>query len=496
MTNLIILPILIPLLTGAILIFLKNRIMAQRVVATLSAITTLIVSFLMVHKVRNDGIQSLNISSWDAPFGITLVSDMFSAILVFTTSIVALVCLVYSFKSIGVEREKYYYYPVLNFLIVGINGAFTTGDIFNLFVFFEVMLMSSYVLLVLGGTKIQLRESIKYLLVNIISSALFVIAVAYLYSVVGTLNMAHISARISEASTNGMPGILTVIAVLFLIVFGLKGAIFPLYFWMPGSYYAPPAPVLALFGALLTKVGVYSITRTYTLFFYHDRDFAFQLLSILAILSVLVGVIGAIAYWDVKKIIIYNIIVAVGVILYGVSVMNHTALTGSVYYLIHDMLIKAALFLLVGVIMAITGTSNLKNISGLITRYPGLGWTFFIAALALAGIPPLSGFVGKLLIVQGGLEVESYIGAVLVLMSSLLVLFSIMKIFINGFWGEDRTYEGEEKAPVKWLLISPVILVVISALYGIGSESFLPYISQAAETLLDPSIYIEAVLKE
>ena len=302
-------------------------------------------------------------SSWEAPFGITLVSDMLSALLVFTTSIIAFVCLIYSFKSIGPEREKYYYYPVFNFLLVGVNGAFTTGDIFNLFVFFEVMLMSSYVLLVLGGTKIQLRESIKYLLVNVISSALFVITVAYLYSVVGTLNMAHISVRISEISTDGLPGILTVIAVLFLIVFGLKGAIFPLYFWMPGSYYAPPTPVLALFGALLTKVGVYAITRTYTLFFYHDRDFTFQLLSILAILSVVVGVIGAIAYWDIKKIIIYNIIVAVGVILYGVSVLNSTSISGSIYYLIHDMIIKAALFLLVGIIIAITGTSNLRKLA-------------------------------------------------------------------------------------------------------------------------------------
>lgn len=496
MTNLIILPILIPLLTGTILIFLNKRIMAQRVLAALSSISVLIVSFLNVQKVKSDGIQSLNISSWDAPFGITLVSDMFSALLVLTTNMIAFVCLLYSFKAIGEAREKYYYYPVFNFLLVGVNGAFTTGDIFNLFVFFEVMLMSSYVLLVLGGIKIQLRESIKYLLVNVISSALFVIAVAYLYSVVGTLNMAHISARISEVSTNGMSGILTVIAVMFLIVFGIKGAIFPLYFWMPGSYCAPPAPVLALFGALLTKVGIYSITRTYTLFFYHDRDFTFQLLSILAILSVVAGVIGAIAYWDVKKIIIYNIIVAIGVILYGVSMMNPTTITGAVYYLIHDMIIKAALFLLVGIVITITGTSHLKQISGLITRYPVLGWTFFIAALSLAGIPPLSGFVGKLLIVQGGAAGESYIGAGVVLMSSLLVLFSVMKIFIHGFWGQNRTYEGEDKIPVKWLLISPVILVMISALIGIGSESFLPYISQAANTLTDPSIYIEAVLKE
>ncbi len=496
MTNLIILPILIPLLTGAVLIFLNKNIKAQRVASAFSSIAILISSFFIIQKVRGDGIQTINVSSWDAPFGITLVSDMFSALLVFTTSIIAFVCLIYSFKSIGEDREKYYYYPVFNFLLVGVNGAFTTGDIFNLFVFFEVMLMSSYVLLVLGGTKIQLRESIKYLLVNVISSALFVIAVAYLYSVVGTLNMAHISARISEISTNGLPGILIVIAVMFLIVFGLKGAIFPLYFWLPGSYYAPPIAVLALFGALLTKVGVYSITRTYTLFFYHDTGFTFQLLSILALLSIVVGVIGAIAYWDVKKIIIYNIIVAVGVILYGVSVMNSASMEGAVYYLIHDMIIKAALFLLVGIMIAITGTSNLKNISGLISRYPGLSWTFFLAALALAGIPPLSGFVGKLLIVQGGFKGESYFGAALVLMSSLLVLFSVMKIFINGCWGKDRTYEGEKNAPVKWLLISPVILVAVSALYGVGSESFLPYISQAADTLLKPDIYIEAVLKE
>ncbi|MFP7300005.1 Na+/H+ antiporter subunit D [Neobacillus niacini] len=495
MTNLIILPILIPLFTGVILIFLNKNIKAQRVFATVSSIGTIVAAWFIVQKVRSDGIQSLNVSSWEAPFGITLVSDMLSALLVLTTSLLAFVCLIYSFRSIGEEREKHYYYAVFNFLLVGVNGAFTTGDIFNLFVFFEVMLMSSYVLLVLGGTKIQLRESIKYLLVNVISSALFVIAVAYLYSVVGTLNMAHISSRINEISGSGMPGILSVIAVLFLIVFGLKGAIFPLYFWMPGSYYAPPAPVLALFGALLTKVGVYSITRTYTLFFYHDMD-TFGLLSVLAILSIVLGVIGAIAYWDIKNIIIYNIIVAVGVILYGISLLNTASITGAVYYLIHDMIIKAALFLLLGIIISITGTSNLRNISGMISRYPGLGWTFFIAALALAGIPPLSGFVGKLLIVQGGFEGEHYIGAFITLMSSLLVLFSVMKIFINGFWGKDRTYQGEEEAPVRRLLIAPVILVVISALYGIGSESILPYITQAADTLIDPAIYIDAVLKE
>lgn len=493
MNNLIVLPILIPLFTGALLIFLKNKIALQRLIASLASLAMVIASFSLVQKVHNEGIQSLNISSWNAPFGITLVSDMFSALLVLTTSVLGFFILLYSFKSIGIDREKHYYYAVFMFLLVGVNGAFTTGDIFNLFVFFEVMLMSSYVLLVLGNTKIQLRESIKYLLVNVISSALFVAAVAYLYSVVGTLNMAHLSVRIAEI---GQPAIITVIAVLFLIVFGLKGAIFPLYFWMPGSYYAPPAPVLALFGALLTKVGVYAITRTYTLLFYHDTGFTHKLLAILAILSIIVGVIGALAYWDIKYIIIYNIIIAIGVILFGVSAMNPASLEGAVYYLIHDMLIKAALFLLAGIIIAITGTSDLRKFSGLINKYPGLAWTFFIAALALAGIPPLSGFVGKVLIVQGGLSAESYIGAVIVIVSSLFVLISIMRIFINGFWGDKRIFENEKSAPVRWLLFAPAILVAISALYGLGSEAILPYISQAAEVLSEPNLYIDAVLKE
>lgn len=493
MNNFIILPILIPLLTAIVLIFFTKHIVIQRIISVASALLTILISLMLVNKVHSDGIQKLDVSNWEAPFGITLVSDMLSALLVLTTSIIALATIVYSFQSIGKDREKFYYYSVLQFLIVGVNGAFTTGDIFNLFVFFEVMLMSSYVLLVLGGTKIQLRESIKYILVNVISSALFVIAVAMLYSVVGTLNMAHISERISEA---GQPGIITVIAVLFLIVFGLKGGIFPLYFWLPGSYYAPPAAVMAIFGALLTKVGVYSIMRTYTLFFYHDIGFTHHLLSVLAMLTIVVGIIGAIAYWDLKRIIIYNIIVAVGVIVFGVSVMTPDSLTGSVFYLIHDMIIKAALFFLIGIMIVITGTSNLRKISGLIKTHPGLGWSFFIAALALAGIPPLSGFVGKLLIVQGGFIAGHYWGTGLVLLSSLFVLFSVMKIFINGFWGSPRAYNNGDPIPIKVLMIAPVMLVGISVLYGAASEFVFPYISQAAETLANPEIYIDAVLKE
>ncbi|SEM61282.1 multisubunit sodium/proton antiporter, MrpD subunit [Mesobacillus persicus] len=493
MNSLITLPLLIPFFTAIILVFFAKNIPVQRWISTIGSISTIIAAVFLAITVYTDGIQTMNLGNWEAPFGITLVSDMTSILLVLTTSLIAFVCLLYSFRSIGKEREEFYYYPSFFFLVLGVNGAFTTGDIFNLFVFFEVMLMASYVLLVLGGTKIQLRETIKYLLVNIISSGLFVMGVAYLYSVVGTLNMAHISLRLHEM---GQSGIVTVIAVLFLIVFGIKGALFPLYFWLPGAYYAPPAPVMAMFGALLTKVGIYSIARTYTLFFTQDVGYTHGLLEILAIFTIILGAIGAIAYSDVKKIIIYNIIVAVGVILFGVATFTPESLTGSVFYLIHDMIIKAALFLLIGIIIKVAGTSNLKEMGGLIHRYPGLGWTFFIAALALSGIPPLSGFMGKILIVRAGIDAGNYWGSGIVLLSSLFVLFSVMKIFINGFWGEAREYKQQEKVPVKWLLTAPVILTICAVLYGLGTEALYPIISTAAETLSNPEIYINAVLKE
>ncbi|WP_400242977.1 Na+/H+ antiporter subunit D [Niallia sp. JL1B1071] len=490
MTNLILFPILIPLLTGIILIFFYKKIILQRIFSLLSISASIIITLFMIEQIKNEGIQTVNLSNWDAPFGITIVSDMVSALLVLTTNIIAFCCIIYSFKGMERERETYFYYSIIQFLLVGVTGAFSTGDIFNLFVFFEVMLMASYVLLVLGNTKIQLRETVKYIIVNVVASALFVIAVAYIYSVVGTLNMALISERISEV---GGAGILTVIAVLFLIVFGLKGAIFPLFFWLPGSYNAAPIPILALFGALLTKVGVYSIARTYSLFFYED-SYVFSLLGILALITIILGAIGSIAYNDVKKIIIYNIVTAIGVILFGFSTFNAVSLSGSIFYLLHDMIIKGALFLLIGVMIYITGTSNLKYMSGLMKQYPLLAWTFFIAALGLAGIPPLSGFVGKLLIIQGAFEESNYIGSFIVVLSSLFVLLSVIKIFVKGFWGEES--DNVTKKPVKALLLPGCILVLLSFLIGIGAEVLSPYISLAAENLLQPENYIHAVLKE
>ena len=490
MNNLLLLPIVIPLMTAIILIFFPKHVFWQRVVSFISTCSLVVASGALLYRVHIDGIQTLNLGNWPAPFGITLVSDPLSALLVLTTGIIALACLLYSFYAIGHERETFYYYSFFQFLIVGVNGAFTTGDLFNLFVFFEVMLMSSYVLLVLGGTKIQLRETIKYTLVNVISSALFVVAVAYLYAVTGTLNMAHLAQRIHEL---GASPILTVIAVLFMIVFGLKGAIFPFYFWLPGAYYAPPTPVLALFGGLLTKVGVYSILRTFTLLFTQETTYTHTLLAWLALGTIAIGVIGAVAYNDMRYIVIYNIIAAVGVMIFGIAMMTPESLEGTIFYMLQDMVMKATLFLLVGIVFFMTQSNDIRSFSGLMASYPLLGWSFFIAALSLAGIPPLSGFIGKLLIVKASFHAGLLFEAIVILLSSLLVLYSIMKIFMNGFWGEKR---GFEQKPLDARFVPVLLLLILSVAYGIGIEFVRPFVMDAVSVLVDPNMYIQAVLKE
>ncbi|TCI79860.1 Na+/H+ antiporter subunit D [Exiguobacterium sp. SH0S1] len=493
MINLPIFPIVIPALAAVILMFAPKQVRLQRVMALGALLVTFAVSVLLVFTVSQDGILTVNLGNWPAPFGITLVSDMLSALLVTTSTLIVFFIVWFATHYFSDAYESNYVYVAMLFLLVGVNGAFTTGDIFNLFVFFEVFLISSYVLIVLGGKGVQLRESIKYLLVNVIASALFVMAVALLYGVVGTLSLADLAQKIPLVENQN---VITVIGVLFVIVFGMKGALVPLHYWLPGSYVVAPTPILAMFGALLTKVGVYSILRTYTLLF-DTGSFMQTFLIVLAVLTIVIGMTGAIAYNDVKLIIIYNIMIAVGVILYGIALNTQTSLEGALYYLMHDMLIKAALFMLVGMMIGITGSGQLRDMGGLITRFPLFGWTFFIAALSLAGIPPLSGFFGKLLIVQGGVADGDLFGPLLILLSSLFVLFSVIKIFLYGFWGEERrVYDGPLVPYMSRLIVPTLLLVAVAVAYGFGAEAMHPFITQAIEPLVDPEIYIDAVIKE
>jgi multicomponent Na+:H+ antiporter subunit D len=488
MNNLVIMPILIPLITGLLMVAFKRKIVVQRFLSVGALGATGAVSLVLMAQIKDGGIQTLQLGGWEAPFGVSMVADMFSALLLLTTSVVSLLCLVFAFYSIGKEREAHYFYPLYLFLITGVNGSFLTGDMFNLFVCFEVMLISSYVLISLGGTGIQLRESIKYVLINILSSFLFLVAIAYLYAATGTLNMAHLSERVAEA---GQPGLLTAIAIFFLIVFSLKAGLF-LFFWLPGSYSAPPTAIAAIFAALLTKVGIYSIIRIFTLIFYHEPDITHLIIGIMAAVTMVFGAIGAVAYWDIKKILTYNVIVGVGLILAGLASNTTVGITGSMYYLIHDIIIKALIFLIGGSVITLAGTSKLEDISGLIQTYPLLGWMFFVSALSLAGIPPLSGFIGKVFITEGTFEAGYWWLGGIGLLTSLMVLYSIMKIFLNGFWG-DSYLDEEKKGETQGIILPLACLTLLTIGLGVGAEGIHAYTELAIEGLMNPSLYIEAV---
>jgi len=491
MSNLVVLPLLTPILTGILLIFVRN-VSAQRWVSGAGALLNVIISALLVNQVSEQGILTLYMGGWEPPFGIVFVADWLSALLVLTTSVIVFASVLYASASIGADRTKHYFYAFMQLITVGVIGSFLTGDIFNLFVCFEVMLIASYALLVLGGEKRQLRESIKYLLINIVSSTMFVVSMAYLYAVLGTLNMADIAVRVAEAD---QAGILNVIAVLLLFVFALKAGLF-LFYWLPGSYSAPPAAVTALFGALLTKVGVYALIRTFTLMFAYDPAFTHTLIGWLGGITMVLGSLGAIAYRDVPRILIYNIVIAVGFLCFGLSLANAAALSGVIYYLIHDMIAKGLLFMLGGMLATAAGTEKLSGMGGLIARYPALGWMTFVAGLSLVGVPPLSGFIGKLLVVQGGFEAEQYGMTAVALASSLFVLLSMLKLFMGAFWGEPQASAAPTGRSFQaGLYVPAALLLAIVVLLGVGAEWLGDYVARASDVLLNPSRYIEAVLK-
>ena len=490
MNNILVLPMVLPLIIGIFLVFVPALINIQRWAAFITLILNAGISGWLLHHIVQDGIITLDFGGWEAPFGILFVGDAFSMLLVVTTNIVGAICLLYAMDTIGIDREKMYFYPFVLFLIAGVNGSFLTGDLFNLFVTFEVMLLSSYTLITLGGKKRQLQESFKYIAINVVSSSLFLIAIAYLYGLLGTLNMAHLSERIAEV---GQTPLLTVVSLLFLIVFSLKSGLL-LYQWLPGSYSTPPTAIAALFGALLTKVGIYALFRTFSLLFYHEQQITHTIIGIMAALTLIGGCIGAVAYTNIRQIVSYNVVISVGFILVALAVMNTTAIEGAIFYLIHDMVVKALLFLLAGTMIYVTKSERLGEISGLIRNYPLLGWMFFITVLSLTGIPPLSGFIGKVLLGIGVIETSSYVLLALAIFSGFVVLYSLLRIFMSCFWGETIISKEEEIPISKKHLVPSALVVLLTIGIGFGVEGLAPYVNEAAKTLMDPTIYIDAVL--
>ncbi len=491
MTNLFILFVILPLLTALVLFFTQRNLLWQKRLSLASAFSLWLFSLCALRYVFHRGIVVLRMGNWPAPFGIILVADMLSMTMVVLSLTIALAVILFSLPTVDRSREEHFYYPLLFLQVMGINGAFLTGDIFNLFVFFEILLIASYALMVLGSEAEQLRETIKYLVINLVASTFFLVGLAATYRTFGTLNMADLAVKAQSGAAAGP--LLNILAMLFLFVFGTKAAIFPLYFWLPGPYHPPPDGVSALFGGLLTKVGVYAIFRTFTLIFCHNPSFTHELILVLAAFTMILGVLGAISQMDMKRILSYHIISQIGYMIMGIGLYSPLALAGALFYIIHHVIVKSSLFLIAGAVREVAGSYSLKAAGGLLSRQPLLALLFLVAALSLAGFPPFSGFFAKLVIFQAGVAEGRYLYVGIGLLGSFLTLFSMLKIWNGIFWGEEKT--PRPLRPLTPLLPGMVLLVSLTILIGFFPSLVFRLTEAAAQALYDPQGYIDAVLK-
>jgi multicomponent Na+:H+ antiporter subunit D len=500
-----VLPIIIPLASAALGVVAWRSLKAQRAIGLAGALSLLGAALLLFWHVSGGQIVVVQIASWPAPLGISLVADMLGALMVLLAALMAVTTYVYSFASIDNRRQSSLYYPLLNIMLVGVCGAFLTGDIFNLYVWFEVLLISSFVLLALGGERLQLEGAIKYVTLNLMSSVLFLTAVGILYGMAGTLNMAHLAVRLEEV---GQPGIVTTVSMLFLVAFGIKSAIFPLFFWLPASYPVPPFAVSAIFAAVLTKVGVYAIIRTFTLIFTQDISYTHTIILVLAGATMLSGVLGAASQYEFRRILAFHSVSQIGYMIMGLALFTPLSIAGAVLFMFHHSIVKSGLFLISGIAHHLCGTTHLKRpeFSNLYATAPWLSILFMVTAMSLAGIPPLSGFVAKLLLVKAGLQVGQYTIVAVALLTGMLTLFSMVKIWSEAFWRGRQGSQGEELASeptphpsrdltaVPFSMVLPVaMLAVLAIALGVAAGPVYEVAMRTAEQLLDREQYIGAV---
>ena len=522
------LAVIIPFLGAALSLLLLRRNALQRTVAIGSLVLTLAVEALILGTTWNLGPQAVHLGGWEAPWGIVMVVDQLSSLMLVVSTVVSLAVLVYA-SGQGVadgdeEGPISIFHPSFLILVAGVSNAFLAGDLFNLYVGFEILLTASYVLMTMGGTVQRIRTGVTYVVVSVISSVLFLITIAMIYAATGTINMADLSVKLE-----GLPvGTQMQLHLMLLIAFGIKAAVFPLSFWLPDSYPTASAPVTAVFAGLLTKVGVYSIIRTETVLFPGDR--LDDLLMWVALLTMVVGILGALAQIDIKRMLSFTLISHIGYMIFGVAVGTQEALSATVYYVAHHIVIQTSLFLVAGLIERRGGSTNVDRLAGMAKISPLLALLYLVPALNLGGIPPFSGFLGKTGLLQAGVDQGDGLAYALVAGSvavSLLTLLAMIRVWNRVFLRapEDAEYPDPILlAPVpagsRFLLtsgavddqagrfagkgdvrlMSPSMLGGASALVAAGvaltvfAGPLFQLADNAAENLVRPERYVEAVL--
>jgi multicomponent Na+:H+ antiporter subunit D len=491
MTALVPLPVLVPLAGAALCIMLGASRAAQRCVAIACLVVTLGVSVALLVSADRDGPIAVQAGGWPAPIGITLIVDRLSGLMLVVAALMLLGVAVFAIGQPGAERNHVGFQSTYLIMAAGIGGSFIVGDLFTLFVSFEMMLTASYVLLTLGGGREQVRAGMTYVVISLIASTLFVTSLALVYAATGTVNMADLSGKLGDLPS----GLREALAVLLLVVFGIKAGLFPLFSWLPDAYPVAPSAVTAVLAGLLTKVGVYAIIRSQTLLIPPDSR-PVTLMLVLAGLTMIIGILGAIAQDDVKRILSFNIVSHIGFMVMGVALFSEAALAAAIFYTLHHIVAKTTLFLTGGLIEHTGGSSQLSQLGDLLRRAPLVAVLFLVPALALAGVPPLSGFVPKFALVEAGFDQRQYTIVIVSLVASLLTLLSMMKVWLSAFWG-DAPEHGPvaSKRPIPLLMTAPTIaLAAVSVVIALVAGPLFALCQRAAEELLDPSDYLSAVL--
>ena len=486
----LVLPILVPLGTAAVLMLVPKRPALQRWIALAGSILLLAAAIPIFLRVNAAGVQVLQISGWPAPFGITLVADLLAAALVVAVGVVGTAVAGVAFSGVDPRREAFGYHPLIQILLMGVAGAFLTGDFFNLYVWFEVMLVASFVLMALNRTRQQMEAAFKYVTINLIASSIFLTALGLLYGATGTLNMAEL-ARVWP--TIATPGVHTVLAVLFLIAFSIKAGLFPLFFWLPASYHTPPAAIGAVFAGLLTKVGVYALIRVFTLLFHGESPAILGLLLAMSAATMVIGLVAALNERDFRRILAFNLVGHIGYTTASLSLLTPAALAGAIFYVVHHIVVITNLYLVSGVMLRLRRTTDVAGLGGLYRDQPVFAALAMIPLFSLAGVPPLSGFLGKLAILDGAFAAGAHWVGAIVLAVGLLTLFSMACTWADAFW---KPADGvpDLGTPGTPLLATIAALSVVTVAMTFAAEPLFDLASRGAHQLLQREEYIRAVL--
>jgi multicomponent Na+:H+ antiporter subunit D len=489
MASSLILPIATPMFTGAVLLLVSDT-RRQRWLALLGALGLLASAIAVAVRVATDGIQVLRAGSWAAPFGITLVADRLTAVLLVAVGVVGVATTAYAFAGLDPRRESVGYHPVMMVLLMGVSGAFLTGDLFNLYVWFEVMLVASFVLMALYRNRMQVRAAFTYVTLNLLASTILLTALGLLYGSAGTLNMADLSQR---WSTGALPKLHISMAALFFTAFGIKAALFPWFSWLPASYHAPPAAVSAIFAGLLTKVGVYSMFRVFTLLFRDVHPAGPTLVLALSLVTMVIGVTCALTQRDLRRVLSFNLVGHIGYTTMGLGLATPLGLSGALLYVIHHILAITNLYLIAGIFLRVRRSSELDRLGSLYRAHPYAAMLALVPMFALAGVPPLSGSIAKIALVQAAFEAGAYWAGAIALFVGLLSVLSIARAWGEAFWKP----APEEPAPARpiWQQLLPIGgLTALTLAFTVAADPLVELTSAIAMDLLEPDAYVRAVL--